>query len=317
MPAIIEVEDLRKTYKRFRKPSTVALDGVSFEVPEGGVFGFLGPNGSGKTTTIRCLLALANQDSGRVRVLGKDAQADLHVVIDQIGALVEAPALFPGFSGRRNLEILARMRGFDGARIDQVIDRVGLSGRGDELVKGYSLGMRQRLAIGAALLKDPSLLILDEPANGLDPAGIREVRELLRSLGAEGRTVFVSSHILAEVEQIADRVAILRKGKEVAIGSVDEVLGTGGDEGSAVIIRMEELEVGLDHLLKKGFDAAIVEDHITIAMDPTEAAEAVRALAGKRLYPYEVRAKERLGLEDVFFTLTADEIAESDTGEGA
>ncbi|MFP5224672.1 MAG: ABC transporter ATP-binding protein [Actinomycetota bacterium] len=316
MSAIIEVEDLRKTYTRFRKPPTVALDGVSFEVPEGGVFGFLGPNGSGKTTTIRCLLALASQDSGRVRVFGKDAQQDLHEVIDKIGALVEAPALFPGFSGRRNLEILARMRGFDRGRIDPILERVGLAGRGDELVKGYSLGMRQRLAIGAALLKDPSLLILDEPANGLDPAGIREVRELLRSLGAEGRTVFVSSHILAEVEQIADRVAILRKGKEVAIGSVDKVLG-GGDEGSVVIIRMDEAEAGLAHLLKKGFEAAIVGDHIRVAMDPADAADAVRALAGKRLYPYEVRAKERLGLEDVFFSLTADEIAGSSVGEDA
>lgn len=316
MAAIIEVTDLRKTYRRFRKPSTTALDGVSFEVPEGGVFGFLGPNGSGKTTTIRCLLALASQDAGVARIMGKDAGTQLHEVIDRVGALVEAPALFPGFTGKRNLEILALMGRIDRDRIDPILERVGLGGRGDELVKGYSLGMRQRLAIGAALLKDPALLILDEPANGLDPAGIREVRELLRSLGAEGRTIFVSSHILAEVEQIADRVAILRKGRAVAVGPVREVLGSGGTSGTSIRIEIEDAEAGLAALEKKGFVVSIVDGGLRVEMDPADAAEAVRALAGKRLYPREVRPEEGLGLEEVFFALTADEIAESIGEEG-
>lgn len=320
MPAIIEVDDLKKTYRRFRKEPTVALDGVSFEVPEGGVFGFLGPNGSGKTTTIRCLLSLARQDSGRARILGRDAATELHEVIDDIGALVEAPALFPGFTGRRNLEILAAMRGIDRGRIAAVVERVGLEGRDDELVKGYSLGMRQRLAIGAALLKDPKLLILDEPANGLDPAGIREVRELLRSLGAEGRTVFVSSHILAEVEQVATQVAILRRGKQVAVGPVREVLA-GNTDGDGVLIRLDDLAAGAAALEKKGFEVTVLEDALRVAVAPTAAADVVRALAGKRLYPWEVRADEGVGLEDVFFALTADEISEApapdDAGEVA
>lgn len=314
MSAIIEVSDLKKTYRRFRKESTVALDGVSFEVPEGGVFGFLGPNGSGKTTTIRCLLSLAAQDSGTCRVFGKDSATELHEVIDDIGALVEAPALFPGFTGRRNLEILALMRNIEKARIGEVIDRVGLAGRDDELVKGYSLGMRQRLGIAAALLKDPKLLILDEPANGLDPAGIREIRELLRSLGAEGRTVLVSSHILAEIEQIADRVAILRKGKQVAVGSVHDVLGTGQAE-TGVIIRIEDREAATTALENKGFTVVATEDALRVEVSPSEAADVVRALAGKRLYPYEVRAAEGVGLEDVFFALTADEIADAEGEE--
>src|SRR5262249_49329161 len=162
--------------------------------------------GSGKTTTIRCVLGLAAPTAGRARLLGRDVPADLPDAIRRVGSLVETPAHFPAFSGRLNLELLGKVQGIGRQAVAGVLDRVGLAERADDPVRPYSLGMRQRLGLGAALLRDPELLILDEPANGLDPAGIKETRDLLRRLGDEGRTVFLSSHLLGEVEQICDRV---------------------------------------------------------------------------------------------------------------
>ncbi|HEX2063176.1 MAG TPA: ATP-binding cassette domain-containing protein, partial [Acidimicrobiales bacterium] len=222
--AVIEVEGLRKEYRRLRGSRVVALDGVDLSVPEGGVFGFLGPNGSGKTTTIRCLLGLARPTAGSCRLLGARSRGELATVIHRVGALVEAPGLFPSLSGRRNLTALGRLHRIPPSAVQRVLDQVGLAERADDPVRGYSLGMRQRLGIAIALLKDPDVLVLDEPANGLDPGGIKEVRDLLGRLGREGRTVFVSSHILSEVQQVCDRVAILSWGRCVAAGPVDEVL---------------------------------------------------------------------------------------------
>ncbi|MGH2830729.1 MAG: ABC transporter ATP-binding protein, partial [Actinomycetota bacterium] len=221
--AVIEISGLRKEYVRFRKPPTLAVDGLDLSVPEGGVFGFLGPNGSGKTTTIRCLLGLIQATAGSVRLLGADVRGGLEHVIRRVGSIVETPSLFPTFTGRRNLSLLAQMHGIGASRVDATLARVGLADRADDIVRHYSLGMRQRLGVGAALLRDPELLILDEPANGLDPAGIKEVRDLMRSLAAEGRTVFVSSHILSEVQQSCDHVAILARGRCVAAGPVSQV----------------------------------------------------------------------------------------------
>src|SRR5215218_3460790 len=208
MDAVIELEGLRKEYRRLRGAKTLAVDGLDLSVLSGGVFGFLGPNGAGKTTTIRCLLGLVRPTGGRCRLLGHEP-ANLHRVIDRIGSIVESPTMYPRFTGRRNLELLARIDGIRRSRVREVLEQVGLAERGDDLVKTYSLGMKQRLGIAGALLKDPELLILDEPANGLDPAGIVEVRELMRRLGREGRTIFVSSHILSEIQHTADRVAII------------------------------------------------------------------------------------------------------------
>ena len=195
MAAVIEVDGLRKEYRRRRGGRVRAVDGLDLSVPAGGVFGFLGPNGSGKTTTIRCLLGLSRPTGGRCSLLGADAPSQLSTVIGQVGALVEAPGLNPGMSGRQTLVILATSVGIGQRRVDDVLDTVGLADRAEDLVRGYSLGMRQRLGLAVALLKDPELLILDEPANGLDPAGIREVRQLVRQLAADGRTVFLSSHL--------------------------------------------------------------------------------------------------------------------------
>jgi ABC-type multidrug transport system ATPase subunit len=301
---VIEVEGLRKEYRRLRGGRTVAVAGLDLDVPEGGVFGFLGPNGAGKTTTIRCLLGLVRPDAGSLRLLGTDVSKGLAHVIGKVGSIVEQPTLFPRFSGRRNLEILGRIQGRDGKAIDAVLDRVSLAERATDAVRTYSLGMKQRLGIAAALLKEPSVLILDEPANGLDPAGIVEVRELIRSLGADGRTVFVSSHILSEVQQTADRVAILARGRLVKAGPVHEVLAAGRARG--IIARVSDPEAGLRALaaaeLHATIDAGVL--HVDVAGDQGERVS--RALVAADLYPSELRPDE-IDLETVFLELTKDE----------
>jgi ABC-2 type transport system ATP-binding protein len=298
----IEIEALHKQYRNLRGRATTALDGLNLTVPEGGVFGFLGPNGSGKTTTIRCLLGLVRQTSGDCRLLGVDPQRELARVIGRVGSIVESPAFFLGFSGRRNLEILAQIQGIDRSAVRPALERVDLGDRAGDRVKKYSFGMRQRLGIAAALLKDPEVLLLDEPANGLDPAGIKEVRELLRSLGAEGRTVFVSSHILTEVRQMCDRVAILARGKCVAAGGVDEVLSS--SRASGLVLRISEAERALDVLHEAGFSASADGSVIRVQTEPARSAEVNRVLAGEGLYLSELRTEEA-DLETVFLELTA------------
>ncbi|HEX9717483.1 MAG TPA: ABC transporter ATP-binding protein [Actinomycetota bacterium] len=282
---------------------TLAVDGLDLAVPEGGVFGFLGPNGAGKTTTIRCLLGLVRPTGGRCRLLGADVRTGLHRVIGRVGSIVETPTLYPRFSGRRNLQLLGRLHGIGKDRVADVLERVGLADRAGDPVKTYSFGMRQRLGIGAALLKDPEVLILDEPANGLDPAGIVEVRELLRSLGREGRTVFVSSHILSEVQQTADRVAILSRGRCVAAGPVDEVLAGGRARG--LIARVEDLPAGAEVLRAAGMPVSVDGDALRVDLPPSDAATVTRALAERGLYVTELRPDE-VDLETVFLELTRE-----------
>lgn len=300
MDVVIEVEGLRKEYRRLRGGRTVALDGLDLSVPRGGVFGFLGPNGAGKTTTIRCLLGLVRATAGRCRLLGREP-AGLAEVIGRVGSIVETPAPYPRFSGRRNLELLARIAGVARSRVGEVLEEVGLAGRADDTVRTYSLGMKQRLGIGAALLKDPELLILDEPANGLDPAGIVEVRELVRRLGRQGRTVFVSSHILSEVRQTADRVAILSRGRCVALGPVAEILAAGRATG--LIVRVGDLPAGLETLTAAGMPARLDGDILRVDVAPSEAARVTRTLADRGLYLSELRTDE-VDLETVFLELT-------------
>ena len=297
------MEGLRKEYRRLRKGSTVAVDGLDLVVPEGGVFGFLGPNGAGKTTTIRCLLGLVAPSAGRLRLLDAEVPRGLAAVVRRVGSIVETPSLFPKFSGRRNLRILGRIDGIGPRAVDDALERVGLAERGDDLVKTYSLGMKQRLGIATALLKDPALLILDEPANGLDPAGIVEVRELVRRLGAEGRTVFVSSHILSEIQQTADRVAILARGRCVAAGPVREVLASRGGEG--LIVRLRDLEAGRAALEAAGIGAAIADGILRVQVSTDDAERVSRTLAERRLYVTELRPDEA-DLETVFLELTRD-----------
>ena len=301
--AMIEIEGLRKEYRRVRGGHTVAVDGLDLSVPEGGVFGFLGPNGAGKTTTIRCLLGLVRPSGGRLWLLGADVDRALPSVIGRVGSIVEAPAMFARFSGRRNLEILARIHGEGDAAIDASLERVGLRDRAKDPVKAYSLGMKQRLAIAATLLRDPSLLILDEPANGLDPAGIVEVRELLRSLGAEGRTIFVSSHILSEVQQTADHVAIVAKGKLIKAGPVGEVLATTGATG--VIVKLGDLEAGRRALSDANIPTTVHAGAIRADVPADQSERISRTLAQAGLYVTELRP-DTVDLETVFLELTKD-----------
>ena len=303
MSAVIEVRGLRKEYRAGRGRRTLALDGVDFEVPEGGVFGFLGPNGAGKTTTIRCLLHLARPTAGRCRVLGVDPQVHFDRVQRRVGSLIETQALFPAFSGHRNLAHLARIYRLPRGRVDDVLERVGLADRSGDPLCTYSLGMRQRLGIAAALLKDPELLILDEPANGLDPEGIVEVRHLLNRLGAEGRTVFVSSHQLAEVQQMCQQIAVLAHGRCVAAGLVGDVLASVGNSG--VVARVDDPLAAVDALAREGIDAWV--DHeglVRSALPSDEAPLLARALALHDIYPRELRSGGT-SLEEAFLELTS------------
>lgn len=225
MPAV-RMTGVSKSYRRRGRPPHQALDSLHLLVESGGVHGFLGPNGSGKTTTIRVLLGLVAPDpGGDIRLLDRPVPSALPDVIGRVGALVETPLFFPDFSGRLNLQLLAETAGLPAGRVEECLEVVELRDRAADRYKGYSLGMKQRLGIAAALLKAPELLILDEPSNGLDPAGIRDVRELIRRLGRDGRTtVLLSSHLLAEIQQVADSVTILARGRVVASGPVGDVL---------------------------------------------------------------------------------------------
>jgi ABC-2 type transport system ATP-binding protein len=300
--AILEVYGLRKSYRRLRRPTRHALAGLDLTVDEGGVFGFLGPNGSGKTTTIRLLLGLVHADGGSMRVLGRRMPDDLPRVIGSVGALVETPTFFPGFSGRRNLQLLARVAAVPEKRIDEVLDLVSLRDRARDRVKGYSMGMRQRLGIAAALLKRPRLLILDEPGNGLDPAGIREVRELLRQLGNSGTTVFVSSHLLAEVEQVCDRVAIINHGRLVTSGSVTDVVRSARGAPADVLVRVADLAGAEAALRAAGMNVRPASDHLVVA-DVGDPAYISYALARGDRYVSELRPLAA-DLESVFLSLT-------------
>jgi ABC-2 type transport system ATP-binding protein len=299
--SVIEIHGLRKSFRRFRGGTTTALDGLDLAVQEGGVFGFLGPNGAGKTTAIRCLLGLVRPSSGSCTLLGANTQTQLASVIQRVGAIVETPTFFPRFSGRRNLELLGALQGIGPKAVAQALDRVGLAARGGDPVRAYSLGMKQRLGIAAALLKDPAVLILDEPANGLDPAGIKEVRELLRALGKEGRTVFVSSHLLSEVQATCDHVAILSRGRLVTSGAVADVLATGQRGGLRV--RLDDLAAGLEVLGSAGIAAEIDGDALRVTLPVEDSAAVTRALAERGLYLSELRPEE-VDLETVFLELT-------------
>lgn len=214
----ISVDGLTKQYEKI-----AAVKAATFTVPKGTICGFVGPNGAGKTTTIRMLLGLISPSSGTGTVLGHSI-SEPQKYLSSVGAMIEGPAFYPALSGAENLRVLATMGGIDIKRVDELIDLVGLSGRGGDKYKTYSLGMKQRLGIAAALLPNPELLILDEPTNGLDPEGIQEVRDLLKRLAAQGTTVFVSSHLLSEIEIISQFIVMLRKGEVVFAGAIEELL---------------------------------------------------------------------------------------------
>jgi ABC-2 type transport system ATP-binding protein len=301
---VIEIEGLRKEYRARGRTRVAAIDNLDLAIPEAGVFGFLGPNGSGKTTTIRCVLGLVRPTRGRIGLLGRPVPGGLHNAMRGVGAVVESPALFPTMTGRQNLRLLAAVDRIGNTRVEEVLGFVGLEARAGDLVKKYSLGMRQRLGLAAALLKDPELLILDEPANGLDPAGIRQVRALMRKLGDEGRTVFVSSHILSEIEHTCDRVAILSRGRCVSQGTVQEVLASAG-AGEAMLVKVDDLDAGVFALRRAGIGAERCDGHVRVAIAPAEAERVTRTLALEDQWVTDLRPEER-SLEDLFLELTGD-----------
>ncbi len=301
---VISIEGLCKEYRRVRGGPTVAVSGLDLEVPEGGVFGFLGPNGSGKTTTIRCLLGLARPSAGELLLLGRPSPQGLADVMHEIGAIVETPAMFPTMTGRENLRLLAAIDRIGRNRVDDALALVGLDARGDDKVRKYSLGMRQRLGLAAALLKDPALIVLDEPANGLDPAGIRETRELLRRLGEEGRTVFLSSHLLSEVEQTCDHVAIIDRGRCVLSGRVDDILASAARP--AVLVGLHDLEAGAAVLCAAGIDVEPAGALLRVHVPHRETALVTKLLADHALYVTELRP-DIVTLEQLFFDMTEHE----------
>ncbi|SCF33217.1 ABC-2 type transport system ATP-binding protein [Micromonospora viridifaciens] len=300
MSAVIEISGLRKTFHSLRQGRRVAVDGFDLLVEAGQVHGFLGPNGSGKTTTLRALLGLVRADGGRMRVLGADSPERLPEVAGRVGAIVESPQFFGNFTARRTLRLLAVAGGVPTSRVDEVLEQVGLLDRSEERVKGYSLGMKQRLAVASALLKQPELLILDEPANGLDPAGIREMRDLMRSLSEAGVTVLLSSHILAEIQLICDHVTIISRGRRVTHGRVDEVLA--GFDQHEWQVRVAEPERAVELLGRAGLSVTAHPDHLVVAgVDDPELIS--RTLGEQGLWVREL-IPLRPDLESVFLELT-------------
>ena len=297
---VIETSSLRKEFRTRRGRSIVAVDDLDLAVPQGGVHGFLGPNGSGKTTTIRMLLGLARSSGGEMRLFGETVPQRLPGVMDRIGAVVEQPRFTGSFSGRRNLTLLARAIGAPRGRVDAALAQVGLTGRDGDRYRSYSLGMKQRLAIAATLLKDPDLLILDEPTNGLDPAGIRDIRTMIRELGESGVTVLLSSHILAEVQQVCDSVSIIGEGRLLSQGRVEELVGRGESRG--VRLRVAERERAAEVLRSAGMKVTVDGQSLYVDAVP-DPARVTQVLAEAGLYVREL-VPDRADLESVFLELT-------------
>jgi ABC-2 type transport system ATP-binding protein len=294
---MIEVENLSK---RFGKTQAVA--GLSFRVEPGTITGFLGPNGAGKSTTLRSVLGLVHPDAGSTVVLGVPYR-QLDRPLHRVGAVLEASEVHPGRTGRNHLRVLAAAAGLPLSRVDEVLSLVELTAGAKRRVKGYSLGMRQRLGLAAAMLGDPEVLVLDEPANGLDPAGIRWLRDLLRALAAEGRTILVSSHVLAEVAQTVDRVVIIHRGRLIQQASIAEVLA--GAQG-ATRVRTPDAARLRELLAAEGVDVNEADGVLLVDLQPERVGE-IAAQHGVVLHELTV---ERATLEEVFLELTGGETTE-------
>lgn len=295
-PAIV-TEGLTKRYG-----TLLAVDHLNLTVERGEIFGFLGPNGAGKTTTMRMLLGLIKPTAGTARVLGLDIAHHLPEILARTGSIIENPTFYPYLSGRDNLRAVARLTGTPESRIPPILDLMDLTGAANRSFKSYSLGMKQRLAVGAAMLASPDLLILDEPANGLDPAGIVEMRALMKRLKDEGHTVIISSHVLHEIEQICDRIAILSHGKVVVQGDVTSLLA-----GNVLEVEIDAAERAETVLREIPWIEEVSRSgqRLTIHADPNRAADINRALAEQDLYLSELRVREQ-SLEQYFLDVTGE-----------
>jgi len=285
----------------------VAVDDVSMTVLRGEVYGFLGPNGAGKTTTLRMLLGLVRPTGGTASILGRPA-GQPHTD-NKVGALIEGPGFHPYLSGRDNLRTLARYRGFTDAEVDRVLERVDLAGRGADKYKGYSLGMKQRLGVAAALMGDPELIVLDEPTNGLDPAGMADMRALVVDLARGGQTVVLSSHLLAEVQEICDRVGVISNGRLLRESTVAELRGA-----SSLRIRATPEPAALAVAMRLAGDDGVHRSPTGLSLDlPADAAPHVtRELVAAGVDVLEVAPVER-SLEEVFFEMTSSPSPEKET----
>jgi ABC-type multidrug transport system ATPase subunit len=296
--AVIETRALGKRYGE----TIVAVDSLDLRVRRGEVYGFLGPNGAGKSTTLRMLLGLVQPTSGRATVLG--AAPGSREGLARIGAMIESPGFYPFLSGRDNLRVVAGYASAGADAVDDVLEQVGLSGRAGDRFAAYSLGMKQRLGLAASLLKDPELLILDEPTNGLDPAGMVEVRALIRRIAGGGRTVLLSSHLMAEVEQVADRVGVIRDGSLVAEGTVEELRGRAG-------LRLRAEPLGDAARLIAGLpgvdQVTSVDGLLDVAVDVERSPAINRALVEAGIAVSELYV-QKTSLEDVFLELTGQEV---------
>jgi ABC-2 type transport system ATP-binding protein len=297
---VLQTVGLTKAYGK-----RLAVKGLNLEVIRGEVFGFLGPNGAGKTTTIRMLLNLIKPTSGEVRLFGQPLTQNAHDLLPHVGALIEQPAFQSYLSGRDNLIAVGGYTGgVPASPVDEVLEIVGLSERAKDYYSTYSLGMRQRLGVGAALLTDPELIILDEPGNGLDPAGIVEMRDLIRKLAQNGKTIFVSSHILAEVRQVCTRIGIVRGGQLIGAGSIDDLLRT-TSRWEVEVANPEQvcrILAGIPIIRSLG-----IEQGIVVIQAPTmRGRDLIYYLAKNGIWPESVKRSEE-DLEHIFLRLTEKE----------
>jgi ABC-2 type transport system ATP-binding protein len=305
-PVVLRTEGLKKEYGR-----VTAVQDVSITVRQGDVFGFLGPNGSGKTTTVAMILSLIAPTAGNIELFGQTTKDGRYNALQKVGSIIESPAFYPFLSGRDNLRVVARLRDVPQARVGEVLDQVYLADRADRKYNAYSLGMKQRLAIGAALLNNPELLMLDEPTNGLDPEGMVEVRNLILHLAAEGKTIFLCSHLLAEVQQVCTRVSFINRGVIVKQGTTEDLLRSGNSH----YLEVDDTPRAMDLMRQMPFitDVRAEGRGVQFAGEGDCAADVAAALIGaglrlSRLQPIET------SLESIYLELVGADAQQQQPG---